>query len=285
MELSLQTIFFLLVTFAVGAAVMLYMIGHWLDLSGYRYKMETQRNALNILQTIVSNSPLVYRGPNNEPDKLILDQGMLGVYTNINMTDENDLLTNPWRIIWKDCCEFHDLQYKLTVMDVVDGIVWSIGDIPFNEESDCYPKRDIAHADMPVIIYRSDKTHHPGFINITMTKTPLSDLSFWLSQAFVRASWTGQNLFNTTFEVVVPTDPEIRDVEIDRTTGLVCTLIRDEPDPDKRRLCKPFTTTGAFLYDENGGPRNVVIINNPDPDLCHNIWIVLDPGITRVTVK
>lgn len=277
MELSLTTIFFLVVAFAVGAAVLLFMIGQWLDLTGLRYLMESHRNALNLLQLIVSNSPLVERDIYGRPNKLILEEaGLDGLnsyeYPGYDMYDVNNLDDKL-----HDCCQFLDFDYKITVIDNVTGRKWNIGDIPFKAESDCYPDRFVGYADMPVVIHRISGSYNPGFINITLVKTPLSDLSFWLSQSFIRADWpesitlfTGE--FEKMSEIMVPVDPEINTVTIDKTAETVCMEFSSG-----RTACKKFITSSATLDPD---PTTLTVTGD-----CYNVWIVTDIEYQEVTVS
>jgi len=176
----------LLAMFAVGAAVLLLMAGKWLDITGYKYKMETQRNAMNLLQLIVSNSPIVKRDLSNEPIKLVLDAHELDDYQNragIGTESPSDE-----RKKWEMCCDFLDFDYNFTVHNLETKENRTIGNLIFNPLSDCYPLRVIGFADIPIVI-DVDGRNHPAVATIEMTRTPLSELSFWLSQAFVRASW------------------------------------------------------------------------------------------------
>jgi hypothetical protein len=234
------------------------MMGQWLDLTGVRYKIESQRNALNLIQLIVSTSPLVYRDPNLEPNKLILDAYKLDDYNNFDMYDQGNFGNSRYKN-WNKCCVFPEYDYEMDVFDNVSGSKWHINPVPkfkTDKESKCYSKRVTSYADLPVVIRKKNNEkyeYHPGFINITMTKTPLSDLSSWLSQAFTRASWDEyKNIFPATdsegnpqpFEITVRLDPEIKDVSVDNS-GIVCLTFRDGTPPPT--YCKSFQKTTVTL--------------------------------------
>jgi len=247
MEFSVATIFFLTVAFAVGAAVILLMIGKWLDISGLRYKMDTQRNALNLLQLIVSSSPIVQEDPSGEPKKLILDKDKLEKYEIIDLYGEPNSppypYVDPLRDEWLSCCDFLSYDQKLTITDLVTNEVWAIGDISIKTESKCYPKRTIGYTDMPVVIFNGTNYNH-GVANLTLQKTPLSEFSFWLSQAFIRASWDGYwGMVNESYNVTIPLDTdniELVEIRDDR----VCMKLRP---PTSKITCKPFVRTGASM--------------------------------------
>ena len=278
MELSLPTVLFLLISFAVGTAIVMFMISQWLDLTGLRYKMESQRNAINLLQLIVSTSPIVYRDPYFEPSKIILDADELEKYDGFDMYDQTNFGDE-----WYECCVFPDYDYEINVIDLsIDPpLIWYISSIPpFRTDSGCYPKRIKSYADMPVVIYK-DGEYHPGFINITLTKTPLSDLTSWLSQALVRASWDSyEELFSgeeeegeAEFEIKVRLDPEIESGSID-PSGVLCLTFREDPQPT---YCKQFQTTDAVLSAGS--------IDNPSSTSCHDVNIAIYPKSNKVVVS
>ncbi len=279
MELSLTTIFFLVVAFAVGAAILLFMIGQWLDLTGIRYKMESHRNALNLLQLMVSNSPLVERDMYGRPNKLILEETALDAYENpgYDMYDINNLDDELHK-----CCQFLDFDYTITVGDNVTGRRWNIADLPFKEDSECYPDRFIGYADMPVVIHNTSGFYNPGFIEITLVKTTLSDLSFWLSHSFIRtdpdwpesmAYFVGE--YEKKVEVMVPIDPEIIQVVVNKTGVNPETVCMEFSSG--RIACKRFVTSDATLDSD---PTTLNIVGK-----CYEAWIVTDIEFQEVAVS
>jgi len=174
----------ILAMFAVGAAVMLLMIGRWLDITGVKYKFETQRNAMSLLQLIVSNSHIVKTDSQNVPLKLIIDSEKLSEYENkAGIGTESP---SQEREIWEKCCDFLDFDYNFTVHNLVTGENRTIGNLIFSR-SDCYPQRVKGFADLPIVVDENGR-RDAGVAVVEMVRTPLSELSFWLSQAFVRAS-------------------------------------------------------------------------------------------------
>jgi hypothetical protein len=246
--------------------------------------VETQRNVLNLIQLIVSTSPLVYRDPYLEPNKLILDADKLDVYDNFDMYDQSKFGDSRYEE-WNKCCMFPDYDYEINVFDLSTDESWYINPVPkfkTDKESKCYPKRIVSYADLPVVVRRNGE-NHPGFINITLTKTPLSDISSWLSQAFVRASWDEyKDLFRTTdsegnpqpFEITVRLDPEIKDVSVDNS-GIVCLTFREGTPPPT--YCKSFQKTSATLQ---ASP-----ISNTISTSCYKLKIIIDPENNKVEVK
>jgi len=285
MEIGPATLLFLLVVFAGGTAVMMIMMGKWLDLTGYRYKLETQRNAMNHIQLIVSNSPIVEK-KTDEPDKLILDADAVNSFqTEFEITDPDN--PSSQHESWGKCCDFLDFDHNLTVVEIRDpndpddDIIHEFGNLVFKEESECYPERVKGIADVPVVI-SMDGMNDPGVAVVEMSRTPLSELSFWLSQAFMRASWDDYWMLypeEKTYTVFVALDPEIRRISIhpvDESHRRVCTHIdRDGDGVIDVFACKNF----VFIRRTNPSDRNIVW--DPDDSLvytgdCLNVVISVE---------
>jgi len=254
-ELGPSTLLLLVILFAGGTAVMLVMMGKWLDLTGYRYKMETQRNAMNLIQLIVSNSPVV-KEVTDQPDKLILDAKKLDDYesdASIGTETPSDR-----RKGWENYTDFLDFDHNFTVHDLVTGKNWTIGNLVFKDMSDCYPRRIRGFADLPVVVSQ-DGDNHPAVATVRLMRTPLSDLSFWLSQAFIRAYWDDYwNLFpeEDEYTVNIPLDPEIKRVSIDVNQKRICTHL------DNIVICK------NFIFKDKTSSGNPIVWS-PDDGLTH----------------
>ena len=231
----------ILAMFAIGAGLMLLLMGRWLDLTGLKYELVTQRNALDLSQLIVSSSPIVKRDSSGEPIKLILDSVELDNYgNNANRGTENP---SEQRENWEKCCDFLDFDYNLTIHkfkkegdDLVVDRSWSISNLIFDPTSDCYIPRIMGIGDLPVAIQENGEMH-PGTAILTMTRTPLSDLSFWLSQSFVRASWEDYwKIFpsrgDERYDLTIPLDPEIECIKIfsigEENYQRVCIYLRED---------------------------------------------------------
>jgi hypothetical protein len=232
-ELGPNTLFLLLIMFAAGTAVMLVIMGKWLDLTGIRYKMDTQRNAMNLVQLIISNSPVVSK-ESDQPDKVILDAKELDDY--VNEAGLGSEIPSFKRMEWEDCCDFLNFDHNFTVHDIVTGKSWTIGNLVF-DESICYPNRVQGIADVPVVVSQNGEKH-PGVAIVRLKKTPLSDLSFWLSQAFIRAYWDDYwELFpeENSYRVMIPLHPEIEKISIhnvDKNNKRICTHVDRDIDGD-----------------------------------------------------
>jgi len=245
----------LLAMFAVGAAVLLLMIGRWLDMEGIKYKMETQRNAMNIMQILVSNSPVVKRDSSNVPMKLTLDGEELDRYQ-INAGIGTEVVTpDSERDIWEKCCDFLDFDYSFTVRDLETDEEWTISNLIFKQDSVCYPQRVRGFVDLPVVIYK-DGRRDPGVAVVEMIRTPLSELSFRLSQAFLRASWDKywEVYSDQPYYVKIPLDPEIDCVRLVETDcsdnyGRVCVRLTDGREACKMFVCE--NGVNGVTFDQN----------------------------------
>jgi len=252
-ELPVMSFVILLGLFAIIAAMMIMIMGRWFDLTGTKYNLITQRNAMDLIQLIVTNSPLTERDPSGKPLKLILNATLLDIYESNAGTGTRVLSSE--RKTWEDCCDFLDFDYNLTVHDLVMSKNWTIANLIFKRDSECYPARIMGAGDVPVAIDEDGK-RNPGVAVVTMMRTPLSDLSFWLSQAFLRASWGDYwTVFSSeeSYTVIVPLDPgesstdqegikcvNISDPDINDNYKRICVKLNDD-----REVCK------SFYYDKN----------------------------------
>ncbi len=288
MEFGPVTLLFLLVVFAAGTAAMLLMMGKWLDLTGYKYKMETQRNAMNFAQLIVSNSPIVEG--NGQPNKLILDERefwKLNEYSDYRQSP--DPAADDWRIEWENYTDFLDYDHDLKIIAFdpgLDGIYgtddddehdWELHNIIFKAESECYPKRIVGVIDLPVLVNMSGN-YRPGVVIVNLTRTPLSELSFWLSQAFIRAAWDDYWMLypdTTTYTVYIPLDPQITGVSINKDMKRVCMSV------DATIACK------NFIIKEKTYPSDEDITFELNGNLVHtgrclNLEISVESGKVSV---
>jgi len=269
-ELPIMSFILLIGLLAVVAAFMLMIMGRWFDLTGTKYSLITQRNAMDLVQVIVSNSPLVERDPNGEPIKLVLNATKLDIYE--NKAGIGTEFPTKERVDWEDCCDFLDFDYNLTVYDLVADKNRTIGNLIFEPDSECYPSRIMGIGDVPVVV-NEDGDKNPGLAVLRMTRTPLSDLSFWLSQAFLRASWAEYwTVFSSEkdYTVLVPLDPE--DIE--------CVKISDYDD-NYKRICVILNNNRGeackmFYYDKNiedSEDFDRFGDNKMIPDQCFNVKI------------
>jgi hypothetical protein len=227
---------------------------------------------MDLIQVIVTNSPLVEKDPSGEPMKLILNATQLDVYESKAGTGTRALSSE--RKIWEKCCDFLDFDYNLTVHDLVSSKDWNIANLIFDRTSKCYPSRIMGVGDVPVVIDENGEKN-PGVAVVTMMRTPLSDLSFWLSQAFLRASWGDYwTVFSSeeSYTVTVPLDPKdikcvnISDPDVSDNYKRVCVKLNDD-----RESCK------SFYYDKNIENSGNFILNKDNKmsdNGCFNVVIM-----------
>jgi hypothetical protein len=275
----------ILAMFALGAAIMLLMIGRWLDITGVKYKFETQRNTMNLLQLLVTNSPVVKRDSTGTPLKLVLDEEKLTEYNNFASIGMGNVV--PWsdRDVWERCCDFLDFDYNFTVHNVMTGENFTIGNLIYNQLSSCYPQRVVGVSDLPIVIDDVGR-NDAGIATVKMIRTPLSELSFWLSQAFIRASWEKYwSVYSKEAEyyVKIPLDPEINCVEfidfngdsiIDindcvNNYGRVCVILKDG-----RESCKMFVCDNSVTFTTDW--------NHPNIGTCFGVLITSEKGSVKI---
>jgi len=253
----------ILAMFAIGAGSIFIIMVKWLDLTGFKYELITQRNAMDLSQLIVSNSPLVKQDSSGEPIKLVLDVNKLNDYETHAGIGIEHITPDSEREKWEKCCDFLDFDYRFTVHkfkkengDVVPDQTWTMSNLIFDRTSNCYIPRIMGVGDVPIVIYENGE-RHPGVAIVEMTKTPLSDLSFWLSQGFVRAGWNEYwAVFSSeeSYGVTIPLDPEIECVKIlDPDPGdnyqRVCVFLRKRCVGEYE--CKRYTSPGECTSHEN----------------------------------
>ncbi|MEM5790449.1 MAG: hypothetical protein QXP77_00095 [Candidatus Aenigmatarchaeota archaeon] len=187
--LSLEYILFAVISSAAFASVLLFIIARFFDIQGYRYQLDAQRYAIDLLNLIVSNSPIVERFSDEEPNRIVLSSQNLDEYKWMPWDGCCNSLTvdsNEKRKYWEEHFEILEFEYHLTIEDLINGNSWTISNLYFNE-TDCYHQttRVSARAEIPVVIsYGKEK--HPGKATLILKRTPLSELAFFVSEAFLR---------------------------------------------------------------------------------------------------
>jgi hypothetical protein len=221
--------------------------------------------------------------PQNEPNKLVLSSDKLSTY----IKDPSSLQTPPTkeRTEWENCCDFLDYDYNLNVMDIISKTNWTMKSLVFKQYSSCYPDRPVGIAEMPVVISYPGGRKNPGIATLNLSRTSLSELSFWLSQAFARAST--QPGYGDAFpdadqlyQVTVRLDSEITDVVIDQNKHRVCVGIPRLFDPETETY-RPKLYCKSFAYLPNIGlnVKGWYAQGNP----CRDVVISSSYGSVNVT--
>ena len=281
-ELSIMSFVLLLGLFAIIAAFMLMIMGRWFDLTGTKYNLITQRNAMDLVQLIVSNSPIVDRDPSGEPVKLVLNATKLDIYESKASFGMSNILPDSERYLWEECCDFFDFDYNFTVHDLVTLKNRTIGNLIFNRTYlECYPPRVMGVGDLPVVV-DDGGVKNAGVAVVTMMRTPLSELSFWFSQASLRANWAEYwTVFSSeeSYSVIVPLNPdEIKCVSVsdfDDNYKRVCVILNDD-----REACK------FFYYDksiEDSGNFILSKNNKITPGECFNVQILTKRNFVSIS--
>ncbi len=170
MRTSLTKILSTIISYALMLAVIFFVIGKYLDLRVESFSVDATRHSTNLLQLILTSSPIV-------KEKLILDSDKMDNYLSGSIKKE-----------WEDSCELLEYDYNLSVYDLENKNEWKTGKLIFDSSSECYfdYQKIKTYSEMPVSIYYGDHTYDPGIANLILMRTPLSELAFWTSQASLR---------------------------------------------------------------------------------------------------
>lgn len=173
MRVSLPTLIIVIISFAALLGITLYVLDRYLDLRVVSYTVDATRQASNLLQGLLTSSSIV------AGNKLILKEGKI--------RDTNSLQTN-----WDICCDptEYDFDLKLSWLDSDEKIDREIDNINpyFNLNSSCYLnyQRIKGNAEMPISVCNESQVCFPGLASITLMRTPVSELAFWLSSGSLR---------------------------------------------------------------------------------------------------
>ena len=269
--LSLEYILFVVIASAAFAAVLLFLTGRWFEIEGYRYQLDAQRYAIDLLNLLVSNSPIVERYEEEEPQRLILNSYSLNSYQWIVGKDGYDSLNPPeWRKNWEKKFELLEFEYELLIEDL-NGTKWIISNLYFNDSA-CYDAtlRVSAKAEVPVVIsYGKEK--HPGKATLTLKRTPLSLMAFYVSEAMLRGEWKNEKYARG---VIVDTS-FIKG--FDFQGNRVCQIIRE----NGKYICKYFYRGSKELSYQTG----VGGVADLPPSKCPTLIVYYSPKEEKVIVN
>lgn len=231
--ISLEYIFFVVIASAAFTGILLFLTSRWLDIQGYRYQLDAQRYAIDVLNLIISNSPIVERFEDEEPNRLILNAEKL-----------NDYSFLPWenwdyrRKFWQEHFELLEFEYEINIEDLITHKSWKFSNLYF-EDSECYYEamRISGYVDAPVVIsYGSEK--HPGKASIKLKRTPLSELAFFLSEAFMRSEMNPSENYLRGIRVDTTNIKGIDVLSLDGSENVVC--LKHIKDGNEIKVCKYF---------------------------------------------
>lgn len=174
-RVTLPIIIIAVVGYAFLIAVIILFLDKYLDLKVIAYTADASRQATNLLHSILTSG---CTGAVEE--KLVLDLYKLNSF-------ESDKWSN---------CENLEYDYNFFV-SVIDGDepYLVVEKLVFETDNLCYLsyQRIKGYAEMPIVLYNDwenppldEPVYRPGIASLTLMKTPLSELAFWVSQASLR---------------------------------------------------------------------------------------------------
>jgi hypothetical protein len=165
----------------------------------------------------------------------------------------------------------------------------NFGNLVFNMESECYMdyQRMKGYSEMPIVVFSQGTNgnyYTPAIANLTLMKTPLAELAFWISQSSLRLS----EGYDSSLVKEMRFGPEVEWVKIYKITsvrGMLCMFIRNSLNG---KICKQFyfnigiginisDSTGSWDFNTFSGisPFQKVLPND-----CNSITV--DADINRI---
>lgn len=203
----------LIILFVVGyaflVAVIVLFLDKYLDLRAVAYTADASRQATNLLHFLLTSN---CTGAVKE--KLVLDLYELGTF------GEEEYLE----------CSNLEYDYNFSITEIGNSHTHTIEKrLLFNLEDPCYLSyyRIKGYAEMPVVVYNywayieTTPTYRPAIANLTLMKTPLSELAFWVSQASLRI---GRH--DETVRKSIRVGPEVTAVSLE--DGKICMVVSEK---------------------------------------------------------
>jgi len=174
-RVSIPILLVVIVGYALLIAVIFLFLDKYLDLRVVAYTADASRQATNLLHFLLNSD---CTGAVKE--KLVLDLVELREF---RFEEER----------WGDC-ENLEYDYNFSVVENSESHI-VVKKLVFDLNDRCYLsyQRVKGYAEMPVVVYREwsespdrELDFRPGIASLTLMKTPLSELAFWVSQASLR---------------------------------------------------------------------------------------------------
>jgi len=214
-RLTVPTVILVVVGYAFLIGVLLFVLDRYLDMRVVSYSADAQRHANNLLNFLLNNRLIT-------KEKLIIDKSKLNQYKE----DEWFSGMTPKRDEWEKNCEIPEYDYNFSVKEFVEGgneqgiISKNFGNLIFDMSNTCYfdYQRIKGYLEMPVVVYDSNyNVYKPGIANITLMKTPLAEIAFWISQSSLRL----EKSYDEEVLKSVRVGPEIKTLTINKN-GIIC---------------------------------------------------------------
>lgn len=174
--MQLEDLINYIILILIAVAVYFIITGKFVELTVEKQNTEQIRSAANLLQTISTSSPLLLKDSNSQPIKLLFDK---------SKTEES----------LDECCNSLEYDYKFVieadktnVMTIYNFENNQKDKAPFMSYSNCYLTRNLFYTttvDIPANICTDIEHCKFAVASVSIYKTPLSELTYWLSRACV----------------------------------------------------------------------------------------------------
>jgi hypothetical protein len=199
------------VGYAFLLGMLLFVLDRYLDMRVVSYTADAQRQANNLLNYLLNNRIIT-------KEKLIIDKSKLRDYA------EAEWFSYPMsnyieRDTWEKNCEIPEYDYNFSVKGF-NGEKYQFGNLIFNMGDKCYfeYQKIKGYIEMPISVYDSNyNSYEPGIASLTLMKTPLAEISFWISQSSLRL----EEGYDDEVLKSVRVGPEVKSINIDRN-GIIC---------------------------------------------------------------
>ncbi len=232
MQIHYLVIMLLVVAFA--AAFIFIITGKFLDLRAERVNVDMFRAMANMLNYLSTSSPILSNDAYGNIIKSIMNISRLESTTNIEWYSN-------------DCCDINGFDYVYTVsksdksynfsdVRIKNGINPAKYFPYFNQESHCYQLSNflkVNSIDNAVKICDSNDNCEFGTSSLTMARTPLSEITYWLS----RGCTTGDQSFSKT---ILLDDEDVNHITLKNPVngeGEVCMFLKNSPTICKKYSC------------------------------------------------
>jgi len=211
-RLSILSVIVIIIGYAILIGILLFILDKYLDMRVVSYTADAQRHANNLLHLLL-NSEIT-------KEKLIIDERKFKDYY------ESDWFSYPInnnRKVWGDNYEIVEYDYNFSVREF-GAEKHEFGNLIFNMNNPCYfdYQRIKGYSEMPVSVYhKSYDVYKPGIANLTLMKTPLAELCFWISQSSLRLEEKYDDEILKSIRVGDEVNSIIFKKESDNT-GLIC---------------------------------------------------------------
>lgn len=226
-RVSIPILIISVVGYALLMGMILLVLDKYLDMRVIAYSGDATRQATNLLHAILTSSPIVEGGNYITKEKLVLNDEYLMKYSG-----------NKWFNRWEEWEDYNILEYDfdLSVMELNIPLKYEFRNLVFDMNDECYLdyQRIKGYAEMPVSIHggtESNPQYRPGIASLTLMRTPLSELSFWISQSSLRM----REGHDAELLKSIRVGPEVKHIKIDNS-GELCMRV------DGSTVCKHFST-------------------------------------------